>query len=137
MTLTGECFCGQAQYEITGPLIDPLSCHCSRCRKTFNSQASHYARVNAEHFTWLAGEHKLKAYIGQQGFGLLFCTTCGSTLCGTFDGVIHGVTLGCLNEDPVLDDIHHIYVDSKAPWEALPNDVTQFAEGRPATKRRK
>jgi len=136
MALTGECFCGEIRYEISGPLIDPLSCHCSRCRKAFSSQSSNYARVNSSDFRWVAGEEELKSYVGKHNFGLLFCNTCGSTLCGTFDGSIHGVALGCLNEDPELEEIHHIFVDSKASWEVLPNGVTIFSEGRQSADRR-
>jgi hypothetical protein len=133
---TGECFCGSAKYKILGPLIDPLSCHCSRCRKAFSSQASNYARVAQGDFQWVSGEDTLKSYVSEQGFGLLFCGTCGSTLCGTFDGSIHGIVLGCLNEDPELEEIHHIFVDSKASWEVMPSDVTKFSEGRQPNERR-
>ena len=136
MTITGECFCGAVRYEITGPLRDPLSCHCSRCRKAFNSQASNYARVNTADFRWRAGEELLTSYVGAHGFGLLFCGTCGSTLCGTFKRSVHGVTLGCLNAEPELEPIHHIYVDSKAAWDVLPEGATTFAEGRSDTDRR-
>ena len=127
---------GDVTYEISGPLIDPLSCHCSRCRKAFSSQSSNYARVDASHFKWTSGEHLLSSYVGREGFGLAFCSVCGSTLCGTFDGVVHGIVLGCLNDDPELDEIHHIYVGSKASWEVLPDGVTTFPEGRePADQR--
>ena len=136
MALTGECFCGAVQYEISGPLIDPLSCHCSRCRKAFSSQSSNYARINPGDFRWIAGEELLSSYVGEPGFGLQFCSTCGSTLCGTFEGAVHGIVLGCLNDDPELDDIHHIYVDSKASWEVLPDGVRMFAEQRPQAERR-
>ncbi|MGJ8680300.1 GFA family protein [Paraglaciecola sp.] len=133
---TGECFCGEVKYQINGPLIDPLSCHCSRCRKAFSSQSSNYARIAAEDFQWISGEGKLTSYVSKQGFGLLFCGTCGSTLCGTFDGVIHGITLGCLNGEPELDEIHHIFVDSKASWEVMPANVTTFSTGRQPADRR-
>ncbi len=136
MALTGECFCGEIKYEVSGPLVDPLSCHCSRCRKAFSSQSSNYAKVNSGDFRWVVGEEKLTSYVGKHKFGLLFCSTCGSTLCGTFDGSIHGVALGCLNEDPELEEIHHIFVDSKASWEVLPNGVTVFSEGRQSVDRR-
>ncbi len=136
MALTGECFCGEIRYEITGVLVDPLSCHCSRCRKAFSSQSSNYVRVSSDDFRWVSGEEKLTSYIGKHGFGLLFCSTCGSTLCGTINNSIHGISLGCLNEEPELDEIHHIFVDSKASWEVIPNGVKRFAEGRQDTDRR-
>jgi hypothetical protein len=55
MNLTGECFCGSVSYEIRGKVFDARSCHCSRCRKAFNSQASSYALVDPEEFSWSQG----------------------------------------------------------------------------------
>lgn len=136
MTITGECFCGQVTYEITGPLVDPLSCHCSRCRKAFSSQSSNYARVNEGSFRWVSGEERLTSYVGKHSFGLVFCSTCGSTLCGIHNGSVHGVAMGCLNEAPELDEIHHIFVDSKASWEVMPDGVKMFSEGRQSVDRR-
>ena len=133
---TGECFCGGVRYKITGRLSDPLACHCSRCRKAFSSQSSNYARIRPENFEWISGEDLLTSYIGKHGFGLLFCSVCGSTLCGVLDDEVHGVTLGCLNGEPDIKDIHHIFVDSKASWEVMPPDVTTFSEGREDSDRR-
>ena len=129
MTITGECFCGEVKYQVDGRLHDARSCHCSRCRKAFSAQASAYALVNADDFQWLSGEDLLTAYVGEQGFGLQFCRQCGSTLCGIYDGAIHGVTLGCLNDDPEIQIGKHIYVGSKAQWEVIPEGVPQFNEG--------
>ncbi len=136
MTISGECFCGSIGYAIRGSLKDPLSCHCSRCRKAFSAQSSNYARVNSNDFRWTSGEELLTSYVGEHGFGLLFCSVCGSTLCGTLDDDVHGVTLGCLNENPDIDDIHHIFVDSRAAWDVIPDSVTQFSEGRRDVDRR-
>ncbi len=136
MSITGECFCGAIEYEVTGSLRDPLSCHCSRCRKAFSSQSSNYARVESANFRWVSGKELLTSYVGKHGFGLLFCSVCGSTLAGTLDKAIHGVTLGCLNEDPSMEEIHHIFVASKADWEVVPDGVTQFPEGRRDIERR-
>lgn len=130
-TVTGECFCGDVSYSVEGELRDARSCHCSRCRKAFSSQASAYALVNPQEFNWTGGESQLTSYVGQHGFGLQFCSKCGSTLCGIFDGVIHGVTLGCVNGDPSIEIGHHIYVGSKASWEVLPSGVEIYEEGAP------
>ena len=129
--IRGECFCGEIQYQINGLLGDATSCHCSRCRKAFSAQASAYALVEPHEFEWLSGEKLLQSYMGEQGFGLQFCSRCGSTLCGTFDGVIHGVTLGCVNGDPKVEIGQHIYVGSKASWEVIPEGVCQYQEGVP------
>ena len=131
MPIAGECFCGEVRYEVKGKLRDARSCHCSRCRKAFSSQASAYALVNSKEFKWIAGKELLTSYIGQHGFGLQFCSKCGSTLCGIFEGSIHGVTLGCVNGDPNIEIGRHIYVGSKASWEVIPDGVVQYQEATP------
>ena len=67
--------------------------------------------------------------MSMQGFGLQFCSKCGSTLCGVFEGTVHGVTLGCVNGDPEVEIGRHIFVGSKASWEVIPDGVVTF-EGR-------
>ncbi|MDF1780169.1 MAG: GFA family protein [Alcanivoracaceae bacterium] len=131
MPISGECFCGSIQYEISGSLRDARSCHCSRCRKAFSSQASSYALVDHDDFKWLQGAHLLTSYTTQEHFGLQFCSQCGSTLCGTFNGRVHGVTLGCVNGDPDVEIGYHLYVGSKAAWEVIPEGVKVYVEGAP------
>ncbi|MEJ6704153.1 MAG: GFA family protein [Pseudomonadales bacterium] len=130
MTIHGECFCGKIQYEISGQLKDARSCHCSRCRKAFSSQASAYALVEPDEFKWLDGESLLTDYVNQYGFGLQFCKNCGSTLTGIYQGVVNGVTLGCVDGDPKIEIGRHIYVGSKANWEVMPDVSNQYAEDR-------
>lgn len=131
MSISGECFCGEVSYRVNGALRDARSCHCSRCRKAFSSQASAYALVAPDEFVWIAGESQLTTYVGAHGFGLQFCSQCGSTLCGIYDGLIHGVTLGCVNGDPEVEIGRHIFTGSKATWEILPDGVPMFKEGAP------
>ena len=131
MRLTGECFCGQVKYSVTGVLKDARSCHCSRCRKVFSAQASAYALVEANAFEWILGEHLLTTYSSQHEFGFQFCSKCGSTLCGIYQGEVHGIALGCLNEDPKIEIGRHIFVGSKASWEVMPDGVNQFVENSP------
>jgi len=128
MAISGECFFGGVKYEVGGRLRDARSCHCSRCRKAFNAQASAYALVDPQEFRWTSGEDLLTTYTGKQGFGLQFCSICGSTLCGTFQGKVHGLTLGCVNGDPAIGVIQHIFVGSRALWEVMPEGVPAFQE---------
>ena len=129
MIITGECFCGAVTYSVDEPLRDARSCHCSRCRKAFSSQASAYAEVAPGSFHWQSGQELLTTYASNEGFGLQFCRRCGSTLVGIFQGEVHGVTLGCVNGDPEVRIGRHIFVGSRAAWELLPEGITQFEEG--------
>ena len=129
MAVTGECFCGKVKYRVNGKLHDARSCHCSKCRKAFSSQASAYAAIDPTEFEWMSGESLLTSYLSQKGFGLQFCKICGSTISGIYNGEIHGITLGCVNGDPEVELGMHIYVGSKAKWETIPEGVPQFQEG--------
>jgi len=59
----------------------------------------------------------------------MFCSRCGSTLCGVLDDAVHGVALGCVNGDPEIEIGRHIFVGSKAAWEVMPEGVVAFEEG--------
>ncbi len=131
MAITGECFCGEVTYQIDGELRDARSCHCSRCRKAFSSQASAYALVEPQEFRWFSGESLLTTHVDKHGVGFQFCSKCGSTLCGIVNGTIHGVTLGCVNGDPKIELNRHIYVGSKASWEIIPEGIPQYQEDVP------
>jgi hypothetical protein len=129
MSITGRCFCGRIRYKVSQPLQRARSCHCSRCRKAFSGAGSAYAEIEPGTLRWTAGEAELVSYKATPRFGLQFCGTCGSTLCGTHDGDIHGVTLGCLDDDPGVEIAMHIFVGSRAPWDHIGGDAPQFEAG--------
>ena len=129
--MRGSCFCGAVTYRVNGQLRDARSCHCSRCRKAFSAQASAFALVDPGDFVWLSGEELLTSYESQKGAGLKFCSRCGSTLCGTYDGQVIGVTLGCVDGDPGVALQRHIFVGSKAPWETIAEGIPQYVEFPP------
>jgi hypothetical protein len=87
--------------------------------------------VDPEEFSWSRGPELLTTYASKAGFGLQFCSKCGSTLCGILNDQIHGITLGCLNEDPEVEIGRHIFVGSKASWEVIADSVVQYSEGAP------
>ena len=129
MAIKGTCFCGAVTYKIDGELKDAASCHCSMCRKMFSAQASAYAVIEPAEFSWQSGEHQISNYDAGNNFGIVFCSKCGSTLGGTFNGKMSWVTLGCIEGDPPIRLGKHIFVGSKASWETLPDDgVPRFAE---------
>jgi hypothetical protein len=131
VAITGECFCGAIKYQVEGKLKDATSCHCSRCRKAFNAQASASAFVESSEFTWLLGQALLTSYIGVHGYGLQFCKLCGSTLCTVYKGEVLQVSLGCVNGDPDVEIAQHIFVGSKARWEVMPKGQNQFEQWPP------
>lgn len=128
MGLDGGCRCGEIRYRVTGELVDPRCCHCSRCRKGFGGAGSAYAEVRPGEFSWVSGEANLTRYVNREGFGVGFCRTCGSTLCGFHGDDVHGVTLGSVDGDPGVAIQRHIFVESKASWDEIGGDAPQYRE---------
>jgi hypothetical protein len=129
MPISGSCFCGKVTYELTAPLKNARSCHCSRCRKIFAGAASAYAEIESGSFFWRTGKENLNRYNVDGDWGLVFCNTCGSALAGILADEIHGITLGTVDGDPGVEIQMHIYVDSKAPWDHIGGESPQFSEG--------
>ena len=130
--IEGGCFCGAVRYQIDGALDCACACHCSRCRKAFSGASSAYAEiVDVSKFGWVTGEDELTKHTSTQGWGLAFCRICGSTLCGMFNGEVHGVTLGTVDGDPGVQIEMHTFVESKAPWDHIGGNAPQFKEGSP------
>jgi len=129
MPLTGGCFCGRVRYAISAPLKAARSCHCSRCRKAFSGAVSAYAEIESGSLAWVTGESGLVSYESTPGWGLRFCGACGSTLCGTHNGEVHGVALGCVDGDPGVRIERHLFVGSRAPWDEIGGASPQFENG--------
>ena len=130
--IEGGCFCGAVRYQIDNALDRARACHCSRCRKIFSGASSAYAEIaDGSKFSWVTGEGELTKHTSSQGWGLAFCRICGSTLCGTFNGKVHGVTLGTVDGDPGVQIEKHTFVGSKAPWDHIGGSAPQFNEESP------
>jgi hypothetical protein len=131
MAIQGGCCCGAVRYQIDGSLRNARCCHCDECRKAFNGASSAYAEVDAASFAWTRGENDVTHYRSVGGWGLGFCRVCGSTLCGLYNGTVHGVTLGTVDGDPGVRIAMHIFVGSKAPWHEIGGHAPQYAERPP------
>jgi hypothetical protein len=97
---------------------------CSRGSRA----GSAYAEVESDKFMWLSGKDLLTHYESMPGWGLYFCSICGSTLCGTQGERVHGVTLGSVDGDPGVEIQMHMFVGSKAPWDHIGGTAPQFEE---------
>ena len=128
--ITGECFCAAVTYELDGALRNGRSCHCSRCRKAFSGAGSAYAELAPGSELRWTGQAPA-SYGSGEGWAIGFCGTCGSTLCGFWEGRVHGLTLGCVNGDPGVEIEHHLFVESKAPWDHIGGTAPQHARFPP------
>jgi hypothetical protein len=78
--LCGSCLCGGVKYEVEGPLLRPLNCHCSMCRKAQGTAFRSCASVKISDFKWVQGEELMTHYESSPGFKRGFCRVCGSPI---------------------------------------------------------
>ena len=131
----GSCLCGAVSYQVTEPFKVAHNCHCSRCR--YGRAAAHATNgfVTYEGLQYLSGEDRLKQYRvpGARYFTQVFCEVCSSLMPRKDEERgICVVPLGSLDDDPEIRPIDHIYVDYKAGWHDITDDLPQFPEGPPA-----
>jgi hypothetical protein len=133
--ITGGCLCGGVRFEISEPFVWANHCHCSRCRKHSGAFGGTQARVPRAGFRLLAGEDLIRVYRPEGGRVKAFCAVCGSSLFGGEwpEGEEISVRLGAIDGDPGIRPQVHTFVDSKAPWEEIPEDGRpRYPEGAPS-----
>jgi hypothetical protein len=88
--------------------------------------------VQAEAFTWLAGEEDRRHFLLPSGWSNTFCPTCGSPTPQLMpDGSRYWVPAGALDQDPGPAVSGHIFVGSKASWDIIGDEAPQFDQFPP------
>jgi hypothetical protein len=136
--IRGACLCGGITFEITGPLLSPLNCHCSQCRKQHGAAFRSRVRIAASDLRWLQGEHLVKYYESPRGYQRGFCRECGSPVINRagpnwkppagfpVSAPQYGIALAILDNSPARPALH-CFVDSKASWFDITDDLPQYS----------
>jgi hypothetical protein len=128
MTVTGSCLCGAVRYELTQDPAWAHNCHCSRCRKTRGSAFASNLFVALDGVRFSRGGDQLQSYKppDAERFTHVFCRHCGSSLPWVNEarGVVV-VPMGSLDEHPGITPRANIFVESKAPWFTITDDLPQ------------
>lgn len=134
---TGGCLCGKIRYEITGAITDIVCCHCSLCRKAQGSAFATNGNVAAENFRFLSGAAELTGYESTPGQTKFFCKHCGSPIISkktTHPDTVR-VRLGTIESAISERPMAHIFVDSKANWEELGDDLPRYESFEPGRQK--
>jgi hypothetical protein len=130
--ITGGCLCGAVRYELSREPIWSHNCHCSRCRKATGSAFAANLFFPLDALSYPRGEELLASFEppDAERFSHVFCSRCGSTLPFRNEtrGLV-GVPMGSLDDDPGFSPRAHIFVDSKAPWFEISDDLPRHTEG--------
>ncbi len=127
----GSCLCGDVAWQASGPFELMSHCHCSMCRKHHGTGYATWLAAPASGFRVVRGEGSVARYESSPGTFRTSCPRCGSALWNA-SGERVFMPAGCLDDDPGVRPIAHIFVASKAAWDeisdALPRQDTMPAE---------
>ncbi|MGB0671215.1 MAG: GFA family protein [Rhodospirillales bacterium] len=119
----GGCLCGGVRFQVSGPLRDVVSCHCTLCRKATT-------QVFAATKAWLddmalLSDATLRWYRSGPNSERGFCGTCGAALFFRVDGSDQiAIGAGSIDGETGLKTAAHIYVADKG-------DYYDITDGRP------
>lgn len=133
--IRGSCLCGSVRYEVRGSVGRVNHCHCTMCRKAHGAAFATYGHVKMEGFVLVSGENDVGSYQSSPEVTRTFCKKCGSTLQFIVRDrpQVFGLALGTLDDDPGVQPSRHIFVESKAPWFEITDDLPQHA-ARPQSR---
>ena len=133
MKFKGSCLCGKIEYEVDEFSSEMGHCHCSMCRKFHGAAFATLGEASKQNFRWLKGESQLQSFTADNGTTRQFCKVCGSSLSfsasGNDDSIIE-ISLGTLDTPISTQADAHIFVNSKADWYHIEDDLPQFSAGR-------
>jgi hypothetical protein len=123
----GRCLCGTVRYEVDGPFLNMLHCHCSMCRKHHGTPYATWAAAPLGGFRFTAGESAIVRYASSPGFHRSFCSVCGSVVPEGVESIAMVICpAGNLEGELGIEPQLHMFVGSKAPWHDIGDDLPQY-----------
>jgi hypothetical protein len=130
--MKGSCLCKAVEYEVDKLDMPIIHCHCQTCRKSHAAPFASSAGVIREHFRWIKGQEKLKAYESSPGKLRYFCSICGSHIVAERPAQPHVIVrVATLDEDPGIKPEAHIWCSHDVAWLQDDKDVPFYEEWQP------
>jgi hypothetical protein len=126
----GGCQCGAVRYELAGPIVKVVICHCNECRKQSAAAFGVSAFVARTDLRVTKGTPKFWSRTTDSGTILecAFCPDCGSRVWHQRAGRDTITVKGGSLDDPVdLASAMHIWTVRKLPGILIPESAVQFA----------
>lgn len=130
--LRGSCQCGGIVYEVQEPFVVIHNCHCSRCRKARAAPHTTNGFVPEDRFRFIQGADLIDSYKVPEAISFTqnFCKVCGSGMPRIRkDMGMAIVPMATLDDAPSQGPDDHIFVDYKAEWFDIVDDLPRFKEG--------
>lgn len=131
----GSCLCGKVVFQASGEPIRVNHCHCSRCRKSRGTGHATNLVMPIAGFRFVSGEESVHSFKVPDAkfFTHAFCSVCGSTMPRVDEARgLAIIPMGSLDDDPGVRPERHIFVESKAAWEEIHDDLPKLPGAPPS-----
>ena len=139
--IRGSCLCGGITFQMTRSTGPFELCHCSRCRKASGSAFVAGLGVKRQDFELLTGRELIKSFEAPirnspPAYQTAFCSCCGSPVPDVASETAWlEIPAGLLDDDPQIRPDKHIFVDVKAPWFTIMDELPQLSRAALAALR--
>lgn len=127
----GSCACGGVQFELEGPPLVWMNCHCWRCRRSRGTAHASNLGWRLDALRYVRGEDQITVYDLPEAryFGTTFCSRCGGFAPRRSEGRgFNVIPSGALDSDPGVRPSAHQFLSSRAPWFDVTDGLPQFQE---------
>ena len=125
----GGCLCGAVRFAARGASENVAFCHCRACQKAMGAPFFARALYRSDQVT-VTGE--TARFASSPELWRVFCPACGTTRFGARqDGGHMGVALAAFDDQAALTPTHHFFIESKAPWIRIEDDLPQYPQWAP------
>lgn len=130
--IRGSCLCGGVTFEVDRAVGPFEICHCSRCRKVSGSAFVAGLGVRRDELRFVSGRELIRTYEAPilespPAYRVCFCSRCGSCVPDPdAQSEWFEIAAGLLDDDPQIRPDKHIYVELKAAWFDIDDNLPQF-----------
>ena len=124
----GSCYCQAIQFEFQLPVREVFHCHCNTCRRLSGADYTTWVVIPVEKFRLLSGVDKMAEFDINENSSKYFCSKCGISVYvkdSRYPGV-YGVLRGTIDCQELPKPTSHCFVDHKASWVTIKDDLPQF-----------
>lgn len=131
--IRGSCLCGGVRFEVERAAGPFELCHCNRCRKVTGSAYMAGLLVRGKDFRLIDGKDLIQTFVAPiieapPAYQQCFCERCGSPVPNLTHTGSWFVPAGLLDDDPKVKPDKHIYVELKAPWDTITDQLAQMTK---------
>jgi hypothetical protein len=125
---SGECFCGDIRFQISGEPVIQLYCFCEDCHSITGTDGYYYGyMVEESDFHLIRGTPATREVLSKEGRNINhhYCRKCGSNLWAQTDLGLLSISPSTFDNPGVFHHTKKVFVHEAPDWAIAPNEMSQ------------